>query len=54
MARRVKTEFELKLAVPVRALRDAQRLPWLQKLMIGPVSRRRTPIAADCQRRDQQ
>jgi triphosphatase len=35
----VKTEVELKLAVPARALRDAERLPWLREFKTGPVSR---------------
>lgn len=34
-------EVELKLAVPPRALRDAARLPWLNKLANGPVTRKK-------------
>ena len=35
------TEVELKFAVPPRVLRDASRLPWLQKLATGPVGRKK-------------
>jgi triphosphatase len=35
----VKTEVELKLAVSARALRHAERLPWLQRLATRPISR---------------
>lgn len=35
----MKTELELKLAVPPRALHGAERLPWLRKLATGAVSR---------------
>jgi triphosphatase len=35
----VKTELELKLAVPARELRDAEQLRWLQGLTTGPASR---------------
>ena len=35
------TEVELKLTLPPRALREASRLPWLQKLTTGPVRRKK-------------
>jgi inorganic triphosphatase YgiF len=34
----VSTEVELKLAMPVATLRQAERLPWLRKLAAAPVS----------------